>query len=196
MTFLETIKIKEGRFCNLSTHIDRMQKTAKAFFLKIPLLTDEQLDIPAIYRSGTVKCRIIYDSDIREITFTPYCPRSVSSLRLISCDSIDYDFKYTNRQSLTNLLEQRNGCDEILIVKNGLITDTSYSNVVFQSAGGFYTPSDYLLNGTKRQALLKQSIIRECAIRPENIQQYDRIFLINAMLDLEDNISLPIENIR
>src|SRR5574344_91793 len=29
------------------------------------------------------------------------------------------------------MLKLRNGCDEILIVRNGLVTDTSYSNVVF-----------------------------------------------------------------
>ena len=63
----------------------------------------------------------------------------------------DYSFKFSNRKAIDDLLKFRNGCDDILIVRNGLITDTSYSNVVFRKDNMYFTPNFPLLNGTKRQ---------------------------------------------
>ncbi len=53
--------------------------------------------------------------------------------------------------------------DDIIITKNGNITDSSFSNLVFESSdGALFTPETYLLEGgTKRKFLLKNGIIRE-----------------------------------
>lgn len=196
MTFLETIKIKNGIPHNLDYHFRRMQKTSETFFSSGLKPEKEQLLIPQEFCTGIVKCRIIYDSEIREITYTPYRFKMVRSLRLIEDDLIDYSFKYTDRNALNELLLQKEDCDEILIVKQGMITDTSYSNVVFEKKQILYTPASFLLNGTKRQFLLENKIIRERPIYRKDISQFDRIYLINAMIDPEDDISLAVEDIR
>ena len=57
-----------------------------------------------------------------------YCMRAISSLRLVTCDDIDYAYKSADRSRLG----LRGNADEIIIVRNGLLTDTSYSNIALQ----------------------------------------------------------------
>jgi 4-amino-4-deoxychorismate lyase len=78
----------------------------------------------------------------------------------------------------------RGDCDEIILVKNGLITDTSYSNLAFFDGVQWYTPEHPLLNGVRRQALLKQKRVREKRITPDELGSFVKLSLINAMLDL------------
>ena len=104
----------------------------------------------------------------------------------MSGNGVNYKFKHDDRSPLLKLLRLKETCDEILIVKDDFITDTSFSNVVFEKNGAFFTPRSYLLNGTKRQYLLEKNRITEKEIRVNEIHSYDRIFLINAMLDVAD----------
>ena len=80
-------------------------------------------------------------------------------------------------------------------MRNGFITDTSYSNVVFNKNGELYTPYHPLLNGTKRQKLLSEGVIKEAQISVNSIKEFDRVWLINALLDIEDEVSLPVDHI-
>jgi len=71
----------------------------------------------------------------------------------------------------------------------------TYSNVVFRKNGEFFTPHTYLLNGTKRQRLLRESIIKEAAITVDNLHEFEHVYLINAMLDIEDGVGCPVQSI-
>ena len=83
-----------------------------------------------------------------------------------------------------------------LIVRDGWVTDTSFTNVVFEDVvGGLYTPDTYLLEGTRRQGLLDAGKIQACPIRVEDIGHFQRVLLVNAMIGLEDEISVPVVNI-
>ena len=106
-----------------------------------------------------------------------------------------YSFKFSDRSLLNTLLQEKGDCDEILIVKNGCITDTSYSNVVFSKDDQFFTPDSYLLNGTKRQQLLRERKIRETRVTVSNLHYFDKVYLINAMLNIEDSAGLSVEKI-
>ena len=86
--------------------------------------------------------------------------------------------------------------DDILIVKNGLITDSSFCNIIFKNEEGLFTPLNPLLKGTKRQYLLDKNIIKEREIYLQNLNEYNEVILINAMIDIEDNINLKVENIH
>ncbi len=109
--------------------------------------------------------------------------------------SIDYHFKYADRTPLLQLLELRGACDDVLIVRHGEITDTSYSNILLFDGTRYVTPRASLLNGTKRRRLLEEGRIEEAAIRPSDLPRFQTLHLINAMLDIEDNISLPVSRI-
>lgn len=195
--FIEVLKVKDGVFVSSQPHMERIFRTTKHFFDK-PLavqLTNEM--IPIDLRKGLVKCRIVYGKTINSMDFESYTMRSIKSLCIVESNTIDYSYKYHNREAINNLLAQRNDCDDILIVKNSLITDTSYTNVVFKdSDGGLFTPTSALLFGTKRQKLLDSAIIQEKEIRIDEIKSYEGLYLINAMIDIEDNLFIDVDCIK
>lgn len=192
--FLETICIQQGEVQNGLLHEERMYRTASHFGFKSPALPDLLPLLPKELRGTKVKCRIIYCHTIQEITFEPYHPKKIGSLKLVEA-SIDYSFKYAERRPLHALLEKKGDCDEILITRNGFITDTSYSNVVFCNKGKYFTPANPLLNGTQRQKLLREGEVTEKIIHRNSLPEYDSIYLINSMLAIKDGVSLPIDRI-
>jgi 4-amino-4-deoxychorismate lyase len=192
--FLESICILNGIPQNPEAHRERMCLTAAHHGFTVPLLPHPSAFLPPHLTRGKVKWRILYGRKIELMEFLPYRPKEVRSLRLVEA-SPDYAYKYADRTALETLLQQKGNCDEILIVRNGQITDTSYSNVVLQQNDRYYTPSSFLLNGTKRQQLLREGRISEKEIRAEELHRYNRILLINAMLDVDDAQSIPISNI-
>ena len=194
--FIEVVKVKDGVFVNPNPHIERVFHTTMIFFSR-PLAVQLKKDmIPVELRSGLVKCRIVYGKDIISIGFETYKMRNIKSLALIEDNTIDYSYKYFNRDSINKLLSNREDCDDILIVKNSLVTDTSFTNVVFKdNVGGLYTPTSTLLAGTKRQILLDANIILEKEIHVNDIASYVGVYLINAMIDIEDNLFIGIDSI-
>lgn len=202
--FLETISIENGKALNLKAHVERMERTALHFgfiapslYIHLSELTSPMNLLPGELReeTGKIKCRVLYRETIQDITFERYRPKAIQSLKMVEA-SPDYAFKYADRSALNDLVAKKDGCDDILIVRNGLITDTSYSNVVLSKGEELYTPAQPLLHGTRRQKLLREGIIREAKITPSTLHEYDRLYLINAMVGLEDNISLPTSHVK
>lgn len=193
--FLETICLINGKVQNLDAHIRRMRKTADYFRFDVPELPDlEELLSPGM-ENCKVKCSIHYHYEINSIAFERYIPKVIKCLKLIYA-SPDYNFKFSDRRSLNDLLSLREDCEEVLIVRNGYITDTTYSNVVLEKENSLYTPHLPILNGTKRQKILHEGRISEKEIKVNNLKDYNRIYLINSMLDIEDNISIPADLIK
>ncbi|MDE6451197.1 MAG: aminotransferase class IV [Odoribacter sp.] len=190
--FIDTLKVENGKFIHPELHLQRIYHTQQEVFgSHTPLRLSDDL-IPEEKRHGIVKCRITYDSSIRDIHFEFYHPRIVRSLKLVEGYQLDYHLKYADRYGFAKLLENKGKYDEILICRNGWITDTSYSNVVLFDGKNYFTPATYLLNGTKRQYLLRQGKIKEKDISIRELSRYQRLYLINAMIDIEDNISVDI----
>lgn len=108
-------------------------------------------------------------------------------------DEIDYSHKYANRTALQYLLQKKGKADDVLIVKNGWLTDTSYSNVAFFDGLQWFTPSKPLLKGTKRAALLQQKKIIEADIRPQDLKQFEKVRLVNAMMEWEEGVELEVD---
>lgn len=190
-SFVETIKVRDGQFCHLDDHERRARATSLAVFGSPLNWNISKMVVPEGVRRGLVKCRVVYDMAVREVTFAPYTFRRIGSLRLVEDDAVEYSLKSTDRYELERLFALRKGCDDVLIVRQGMITDTSFSNVVLEDATGLYTPDTFLLNGTCRRRLLNEGIIRERSIPAGELHRYDRLYLINAMIGLEDNVSLP-----
>lgn len=176
-TYLETIQVVDGVYQNLDEHRARMLRT-------IGKVHSFPTEVPETDRQGRVKCRILYDrTAIREVTFTPYTLPTIKSLQIVATE-IDYSLKYADRSALNKLMEQRGACDDILITKEGAITDTSFCNVVLENEEGLFTPDTPLLKGTKRALLLKKGVIKERRIAVSDLPSYHKIHLINAMIEL------------
>ena len=60
---------------------------------------------------------------------------------------------------------------EIIIIKNGLVIDTSFTNIAIHKDGKWLTPKHPLLLGTKRAALLEQGIIQEADITVDDLMK-------------------------
>lgn len=191
--FTEVIKLKDGAFYNLPYHESRMKMTVKTFYNKSIDLS--KILVPNDKITGLYKCRIVYSNKIHSLEFVSYVFRQIQNMRIVHSDNVEYAFKYYNRKPLDNLVADC-GCDEVLIVKNGFVTDSSYSNLVFENSVGLFTPQTYLLNGTKRQLLLDEGSIQEQIIREADLVHYDSVYLINAMIDLDDQVKIPTASIK
>ena len=193
--FIETIRIANGNIELLDYHNERFNTTRKLFFC-----VDDEWDlkhfiqIPDEYKMGLVKCRIVYDIEIREVQFSSYKPKNISNLKLVKA-SIHYAYKSTDRAKLDYCKRLAYPADEALIVNEGKISDTSFSNIIFRKDRHWFTSDSPLLAGLRREALLNEGLLEEIPIRPEDLKGFDAFMLINAMLDFDENRVLPIQNI-
>lgn len=191
---IETIRLADGQLSNLLYHNERLNSTRLACFGATKEWDlNKLIDVPEEATQGLYKCRVTYGREIEKIEFEAYQPRVIKSLLLVVDDVIEYGFKFQNRVALQQNFEKRGNADEVLIVKEGLITDTSYANVVFWDGSQWATPDKPLLKGTKRAQLLREGVIVEQKIRVEDLGAFTYVRLINAMLDFE---STPVIEIR
>ena len=192
----ETIRVHDGVLQNMEYHNSRLNHSRKELYKSADIIDLQQvIQIPSDIKKGIYKCRVSYSKEIKTIEFELYVPRTIKSLRLIEANTIFYNYKYTNRGRLNELLTKRERFDEILIVKNGYITDTSYSNIVFFDGAQWYTPSTPLLQGTMRSFLLKNGLISEMKIKVADLKQFQKARLINAMIPFESGKDIKIEKI-
>ncbi len=77
-----------------------------------------------------------------------------------------------------------------IFVREGLITDTSFTNIVLKIGGELITPQKALLKGVMREQLLAEGIIKCGDLTVEDLSNCEAIYLINAMLPLERAIKL------
>ena len=183
---LESIRLCDGNFQNLFYHERRMNRG-----LKLLCGVQEHFDLEEFLNkierpsTGLFKCRLVYDESSRDLEFIPYRPKKIDTLRVVEHDRISYEFKYADRKLIDRLYGLKKECDDILIVKRGFVTDSSFSNLVFRRGQRWYTPWSALLKGTMRSSLLERNLIQEEEIRVEDIKTFDSFKLINAMLQFD-----------
>ena len=196
---LETIKVRNNALQLVQFHNDRVNYSRAALFGATDKWNlDQLLQVPDLDPAGIYRCRLLYDHIIRQVEFLPYTPRKIRKLKLIHADDLDYSFKYADRHVLEKTGKQalQDEDSDILILKNGLITDTSFANIALSDGSHWYTPALPLLRGTKRAFYLRNDMIREENITPADLKRFSTARLINAMLDLEESEDIRVENIR
>lgn len=186
---LESIKVHENKIFAWEYHKQRIDRSLRTCYRK---------DIDSIISIGNLqkyvdqlddqlyKLRIVYDDRSYRVEHHPYKIKPINSLKLVYDDNISYSEKYIDRDALNKLYARKEKADDILIVKNGLVTDTHYCNVALLKEGQWYTPAKPLLQGVKRQALIDESIIVEGNILAADINTNTHIRLFNAMIDFGD----------
>jgi 4-amino-4-deoxychorismate lyase len=179
----ESIRVENGKFENLVYHEQRMKRSLKTLFgVDDPFDLEEYLSYVPVPDDHVYKCKLIYDENTRHLEFEQYLPRPIKSLKLVEHDRINYEFKYSDRDTLHHLFSLRDECDDIIIIKRGLVTDTSYGNVAFRKGTEWFTPWQPLLKGTMRQQLLEYNTIQEEEISLGDIKQFEAVKIFNAML--------------
>lgn len=189
---IESIRILNGRIRHLNLHEDRCNESrAKLWNLTKAINLRKKMTIPKNYKDGLVKCRIVYSQEIEEITFQAYQIRTINKIKIIQSDTISYPFKFEERKELDTLFAAKDDGDEIMIVKNNLVTDAYYYNYVFQKGKQYFTPYQPLLEGVMRSSLILNNKIIKKDIFVTEIQEFDAIHLINAMTPLGKIVVKP-----
>lgn len=179
----ETICFENHTFRNLEYHQARLDRTRLNLYgLKPDWKLTDVLQIPEDLSDIKYKCRISYSKEPEKIEWTTYVPREINQIQRVYDGHIDYTFKYENRQTLNSLYAQRGKADEILIIKNGLVTDSAFCNVALYDGDKWYTPAKPLLVGTQRTFLLDSGILTERKITENDLRNYSHIRLFNAMV--------------
>ena len=176
----ETIRLQDGVIHNIKYHNHRLNQTRKALYnatAKIDIL-NHLSNLPA---HGLHKIKITYSDTIMDISIQPYKPKQITDFLCINTD-IDYSYKYTNRDELNDLTKNLKPNQEIIIIKDNLITDTSIANIALYIDNQWFTPATPLLAGTTRARLLNQGQIKTAHLYTKDLGKADSIALMNAMI--------------
>jgi len=193
----ESIKVVDGEIHNVEWHQKRYEQSYKALYSKNPIShLINHVTIPAYANVGTYKLRISYNEQYKKIEFDPYVIKEINSLKLINDDNINYSSKFKDRTALLNAYQQKENCDDILIIKKGMVTDSSYANIVFYDGKDWVTPSVPLLHGTARARLIDEGRIMKQEIKVSDIPSFQSFKLINAMRDFEVVKAVDVSHIK
>ena len=178
--FFETIKIENGTIRNLELHNARLNRTIlKNFDILSQIDLSNFVSPPS--QSKTYRCKILYTKEIEKIEFYSIIKREFEYFKLIETD-IEYTYKATDRKNIDFLFKQKELCDDIIMVKKGLLTDTSIANIAFFDGSVWITPKTPILRGTYREFLLKHKLILEKDVRIKEIENYTGFAIMNAIL--------------
>lgn len=196
ISFLETIRLENGVFPYLPYHQNRFDRTRKFHFpTQTSIRLAEVLKVPIAYERGVYKVSVEYHADIVQESYTPYVIRTVKSLKLIDGKHIDYKYKYADRSAINALFAKRGECDDILMVKDGRLTDTSYANIILYDGQFWYTPATPLMQGTCRARLIEEGKVLPTDIYVEHLKDFQEIRLINAMMSFEEGPKVAVSDV-
>ncbi len=184
--------VRHGRY-----HEQRFEASYRKFFGRKPGFSLwEGLSLEGADPSLTYKLRIRYNASGTRWELAEYRSRLPETLRLVWDDTVEYALKYSDRQALDRLAAQRDGADDVLIIREGLVTDSSYCNILFWDGREVTTPKRPLLEGTCRARLLAEKRIAEADIPADRLDRYLAFQLVNALNDFDPGRWKPLENIR
>lgn len=193
MQLVETIQVRDGQLKNLEYHNKRFNTSRLELFGLDDFQSLENIiKIPSECSEGIFRCRVVYEKEIQEVTFTPYIYKEIKTLKLVDIGDWNYSFKYADRSFMNDLLTENKDFDEVIMTQHGFITDCTIANLAFWDGSNWFTPSTQLLKGTKRQQLLDRQEITEKEIKIEDLGKYEGVCLINAFRDLSRTSLIPI----
>lgn len=176
---LETIRCESGEAQHLSYHQGRLENTLKTLGYDTIYPLQTLISPPD---SGLYRCRFLYDQNGYTIEYHPYTPKKITSLRLVHADTLEYSLKFADRSVLNTLYDQRGECDDVLIVKNALLTDTTIANIALYIDGKWLTPATPILEGTTRARLIDNKTLDTAYLTPSDCAKATKIAIMNAMV--------------
>lgn len=184
--FFESIKLLDGKLHLLDLHSERLNRTRNAFFEnKKDIDLEKELMIPCEKQNGLYKLKVVYAKYLESVTIDSYSIKDHHRIKLLEKPEIKYDFKFLDRKILEEDFSQQAEFDDMIFLKDGILTDATYSNLAFFDGKTWFTPDNCLLHGVKRKALLESGVIKEKKILKVDILGFQKIAFINAMRDFE-----------
>lgn len=191
----ETVAVERGEILNLDYHQMRYEQALHQYYGRkvLPFNLQEILQkstaLLTLKRSEPlIRCRIDYNDQDYRLQCFAYQRKVFRSFQPVICDHINYGLKFSDRRIFAELLRQKGKHDEIIIIKQGLVTDCTIGNLLFRKNQQWFTPEAPLLNGTQRAKLLAEKRIQTLNIKRQDIAQFDEIRLINAMNPFSESL--------
>lgn len=195
---LETIRLQDGKVLRLEEHQARIDRSHLACYGSVPgwRLADS---LPAPPSQGRHRLRLLHHRESREYETHPYAIRRPQAFHTIEVGDVDYAHKYADRSGLEGLRRQvarDKGLDpadlswDILLTRDGLLLEAGYAALACLLDGEWLTPSAPLLPSTRIAAYVREGRLRPAQLHVSDIPSMERILLVNAMLDLEDEVEV------
>lgn len=192
---IEAIAWRDGKAERLIYHQKRVEEAFRVLFPdKQPFMLKELLQSVDGPGTGLYKLRLEYGVEPGIMEFQEYRMRKVTSLQLVGIDHEPMYYKATERDYIDRAFSKRGLCDDVLMVRDGLLTDSSYANIALFDGKKWLSPRIPLLYGTRRAYLVDHGQIEPADIKADDLVQFQRIRLFNAMIGFGE-LELPVSAI-
>ncbi|MGI6369383.1 MAG: hypothetical protein GX372_07925 [Ignavibacteria bacterium] len=181
--FIETIRLENGVLHSLNYHQERVNKTFLQFFKTSSSFSLEKvISKNKLPQQGLFKLRIVYDALQQSIEFAEYIRAKFNSYKLVEIDNnFRYSFKSTDRKLFDKISQEADKNTLPILIQNKNVSDSVFSNLIFEKNGKLYSPNTPLLFGTMLSQTLLQHKINMITIKEDEIKNFDYIYPINAM---------------
>lgn len=186
MFLFESIRVNDGQVPLLNFHQQRIDLSYSNIFKKASTFNLKECIEPFLKKDGIQKCRFIYDDknyNVEVIDYQLIEPKRIGWLRIDP--NFNYSFKFFNRSFFNKIKEVYSHCDEIILIQNNEITDSTYCNLVVYLNGQWTLPTSYLLNGVERSRIISKYKFTIEPISIDNFLSAKEYKLINAMRPFE-----------
>ena len=106
-----------------------------------------------------------------------------------------FNYKSEDRNELNEAFAKRGECDDVLLVRAGLVTDSSYCNVAFFDGENWFTPRVPLIYGVNRTGLMADGKLIEKDISVKELNRFASVCLFNAMIEFGE-VVLKVDSIK
>jgi 4-amino-4-deoxychorismate lyase len=184
---VESVRIENRQLHHIELHNQRLNRAMESVYgISAKISLEKIIEIPDNLTINRYKCRVtISFENTVVVSIDPYIQREIKTLKVVHDNDIEYPFKTENRLELNACYEKREGCDDIIIVKNGLITDSWAANILLFDGKSWIAPDTPLLKGVQREYLLTQNLIKSERVTINDLPLFKKIRLVNAMIDFE-----------
>lgn len=188
----ESIRVENGIAQSIYFHQFRVNKSLQCGAENVNL--ESYINSISFPKKGIFKLKIIYSKEgINNHYISVYTNKNIESLMIVNGDNLTYNNKYLDRSQIDKALELKGECDDILIIKNGLVSDTSYSNIALYDKFNsiWVTPDSPLLEGTCRASLLQSGKLTPIRVELDDLfkGRYIKLVMINAMIGFDPESS-------
>jgi len=172
----ETIQIKDFKPLHVSFHNERFWLTCKEY-----LQVDCKIDLSSLINPPTANCRckIAYDGVDFGVEYAPIPQNRKFERFCIVQAPRDYPYKFTNREWLDAL---REGYDDAILVRDGLLLDSTIANIALKIDGKWFTPQVPLLPGTTRARLIKEGKLTPVPLHVKDLAKAQKVAIMNVLI--------------
>ncbi len=184
--FFESILVRNGIPKHLHYHQNRVNRTYRDFYAAPPALDlESEWSMPdRTPSSHDLKARIIYNQNgVVDRSIEIYQRKPIYTLHVKRLDDAQkYPFKSTNRtwidESLIDLPEDA----DVLYERDGLILESSFTNIALLKNRVWYTPSQPIHRGTTLERFIAMGHLTPVDIHLAELADFEEIRLFNALL--------------